>query len=272
MSDWPWVELSRCKCRTSDIVEIQWVNSGDYVIAIDSPLTYKLTVYTPSGEVISKLDAYENALGIRTLVQHPINKSQLIAVGSHDSNIRLLSNQSFTLCYTLNLSHPKDMHTSLVDDKEYFLIQENGSGNFLTNTDNSVKSYLSFKRCSNKKLDNSSKTKGSGVNWIEFSSTGRYIAGREESYPNCLWLWDLVNVKLHSILVFTDTVTHSIWSTTSDTLYCSIGSNQVIVYDPLNDSMKWIESNHSVQSVDFINKNIIISGKDIITIGQINDA
>lgn len=47
----PWSEISKFQCRSNDISSIQWTPNGAHLVAIDSPLTYKFLVYTPSGEV-----------------------------------------------------------------------------------------------------------------------------------------------------------------------------------------------------------------------------
>ena len=47
----PWNEISKFQCRSNDISSIQWTPNGAHLVAVDSPLTYKFLVYTPSGEV-----------------------------------------------------------------------------------------------------------------------------------------------------------------------------------------------------------------------------
>lgn len=51
-SDSSLSELVKFKARSSDISCINWMTGDTHIITIDSPLTYKLCVYSPSGEVI----------------------------------------------------------------------------------------------------------------------------------------------------------------------------------------------------------------------------
>ena len=60
-----WTELSKFKCKGggNDLVSLQWTPNGAFIVAVDSHLQYKLCVYTPSGELVTAYEAYQNALG-----------------------------------------------------------------------------------------------------------------------------------------------------------------------------------------------------------------
>jgi WD40 repeat protein len=47
----PWEELAKFRCQTSDACHIQWLPKGLHVIVADSPLQYKVVIYSPSGQV-----------------------------------------------------------------------------------------------------------------------------------------------------------------------------------------------------------------------------
>lgn len=67
----PATEMVKFKARSGDVNVINWLPGGTHLITIDSPLTYKCCVYTPSGEVVFAYEAYQNALGIRTVTFTP---------------------------------------------------------------------------------------------------------------------------------------------------------------------------------------------------------
>lgn len=50
-----------------------------------------------------------------------------------------------------------------------------------------------------------------GVHWTGFSADGKLLAAKEESYPRCLWLWDMVEVKLINIIVQSENVLDAAW-------------------------------------------------------------
>jgi hypothetical protein len=47
----PYAELSKFKCRSNDTASIHWTPYSTHIVAIDSPLSYKVNVYSPSGDV-----------------------------------------------------------------------------------------------------------------------------------------------------------------------------------------------------------------------------
>jgi WD40 repeat protein len=77
---------------------------------------------------MAQYEAYQNALGIRTIAFHrpddpvtaaaasPICPSQLLAIGSYDGQIRLLSSRSWKLAFVLPLVHPSEMVDCLRGD------------------------------------------------------------------------------------------------------------------------------------------------------------
>jgi hypothetical protein len=72
-------------------------------------------------QLVSEYEAYQNALGIRSLTLHrsPITMQDdstntavphpLFAVGSYDNVVRELSTRSWTVAFELPLSHPSEM-------------------------------------------------------------------------------------------------------------------------------------------------------------------
>jgi hypothetical protein len=76
-------------------------------------------------QIVTQFEAYQNALGIRTIAFHRpdslpsgtlICPSQLLAIGSFDGQIRLLSSRSWKLAFVLPLTHPSEMADCLRGD------------------------------------------------------------------------------------------------------------------------------------------------------------
>jgi len=95
-------------------------------VTIDSPLNYKVCAYSPSGDVLTSYEAYSSALGVRTLsfYRPPMSGStfgisspatQLMAVGSYDGKVRLISMTSWTPALVLPLTHPRDMDAGVIN-------------------------------------------------------------------------------------------------------------------------------------------------------------
>lgn len=48
----PWSEIIKIKCVTNDVVAVHFAPNSTHIITVDSPLTYHVAVYQPSGEVL----------------------------------------------------------------------------------------------------------------------------------------------------------------------------------------------------------------------------
>jgi hypothetical protein len=81
--------------------------------------------------VIAQYEAYQNALGIRTLSFHRPSvtldestgdvvmghkNSPLLAVGSYDGNVRMLSTHSWNVAFVFPTTHPNMMMPGLAND------------------------------------------------------------------------------------------------------------------------------------------------------------
>ncbi len=134
----PVSELAKFKCRgnNNDVTAVNWTPNGAHIVAIDSPLTYRLAVYTPSGEVVATYEAYQNALGIRSISffrpamgitasssSESRSSAQLLAVNSYDGKIRLLSTRSWQAVFVLPLVHPREMDVGLCADGQTILVE-----------------------------------------------------------------------------------------------------------------------------------------------------
>lgn len=252
-----WEELSDFKCKSNDVNIIQFTPSGSHIITSDSFLTYKLNIYTPAGEHVLCYEAYQNALGIRIpsvfykpLKQYDnqmetddsINSSasspsaHLMAIGSFDGKIRLISMLSWQLAFVFPLCHPRDMDAGLVDcedpamfemtiemaDNENLSSKTSSVGNlkFGNNSSKGSKGSLSsvYVTKSLKTLphivpdpSNTKSIPHMGSSWIGWSAEGLYLAAREESYPRCLWIWQGIRAQLVQIIVQVETITCARW-------------------------------------------------------------
>ncbi|KAL0445923.1 UNVERIFIED_CONTAM: WD repeat-containing protein WRAP73, partial [Sesamum latifolium] len=74
---------------TLDLSDIQWSPDDSAIVIWDSPLEYKVLIYSPDGRCLSKYQAYESGLGVKSVSWSPC--SQFLAVGSYDQMIRVLN-------------------------------------------------------------------------------------------------------------------------------------------------------------------------------------
>jgi WD40 repeat protein len=82
-------DLHSFEVETEDLADLKFSPDGKYICAWDSMMDYKLALYRLDGTLVNSYSAYENLLGIKKVQWGPT--SQLIAIGSYDSKIRILN-------------------------------------------------------------------------------------------------------------------------------------------------------------------------------------
>jgi len=90
-----WNELAKFKCKSHDMTALHFVPGSHLIVAVESVLQYKVTVYMPTGEVVTTYEAYQQALGIRCLSMfRPINKGRSVAFGGKTVEERVEDGQT----------------------------------------------------------------------------------------------------------------------------------------------------------------------------------
>lgn len=239
----PWSELSKFRCKSNDVAVIQWTPHGTHIVTVDSPLNYRVCVYTPSGEIIANYEAYVNALGVRSLhfyrnisVGSSSLAMQLLAVASFDGKVRFLTMQSWQVSLVFPLTHPRDMDAGLLDlsmenggsfttacevlesavDMSILEVTKRNTGGGSNNTmKGSASKYvrkvmkvLPYNSCD---VRDSKSLPPSGVSWFGWSADGLLCAGLEESFPRCIWVWEGLKARAVDLLVQLDTITCARW-------------------------------------------------------------
>jgi hypothetical protein len=64
-----------------------------------------------------------------------------------------------------------------------------------------------------------------GVSWLGWSGDADFLAAREASYPRCVWVWNMVDVKLAAVLVMVDSVACAAWRPVSHIRAASWGDD-----------------------------------------------
>ncbi|KAK3447380.1 hypothetical protein EUGRSUZ_A02922 [Eucalyptus grandis] len=84
-----WEIMGVFAVDTLDLADIQWSPDDSAIVIWDSPLEYKVLVYSPDGRCLFKYQAYESGLGVKSVSWSPCG--QFLAVGSYDQMLRVLS-------------------------------------------------------------------------------------------------------------------------------------------------------------------------------------
>lgn len=178
------------------------------------------------------------------LLPHP-----LLAVGSYDGNVRLLSTRSWAVAFVLPACHPSEMPSILnhgisptvevagdADEasNDVFSFSRNSSrysypvaslGMSLSfHSRLAARSFVPEDKFGNAYVTKPMKSlphvtadphgKGGlklGVHWVGWSGDGQMLAVRAEDYPRCIWIWNGIEGQLASLLVQMSAVTCARW-------------------------------------------------------------
>ncbi|XP_040947724.1 WD repeat-containing protein WRAP73 isoform X3 [Gossypium hirsutum] len=84
-----WEIMGVFAVDTLDMTDIQWSPDDSAIVIWDSPLEYKVLIYSPDGRCLFKYQAYESGLGVKSVSWSPCG--QFLAVGSYDQMLRVLN-------------------------------------------------------------------------------------------------------------------------------------------------------------------------------------
>ncbi|KHN00984.1 WD repeat-containing protein WRAP73 [Glycine soja] len=84
-----WEIMGNFAVDTLDLADIEWSPDDSAIVIWDSPLDYKVLIYSPDGRCLFKYQAYESGLGVKSVSWSPCG--QFLAVGSYDQMLRVLN-------------------------------------------------------------------------------------------------------------------------------------------------------------------------------------
>ena len=76
-----------------------------------------------------------------------------------------------------------------------------------------------------------------GVSRIEVSFDSRFAATKCETSPRCIWIWDLVEMSLNSLLVQSKEISDFRWNPRSHNLNICTGASRLFLWSPKGASV-----------------------------------
>ena len=229
---------------TFDAQDISWSLDSTSIACWDSSLENKLIIYTPTGNVINSFIPYNNGLGICN-AKYSLN-GHYLSVGFGDGVLRLYNTKTWKEAGKLN-------HNINV------ITQENLINVFKEEEIVGKKLYTKYVECSFPfKLNNVNKGVFGEINDFEWSYDSYYLASKNDSISNAIFIWQVNNLKLHTIIVQNKSIKDFKWApneylllivTENEKLY-TFTLNQVSLCDLISDSNSPLNANKIIWNKD----------------------
>ena len=249
-----WACIRRFETEAEDLQDIKWSYDNSSIIIIDTPAVCKILIYNLLGELINKIEVYQNKLGIKKFEMS--HDGHLFCLGLYDQTLRIYNNISYT-CMSI-FEHDKEI---LNDNKiNYFkeeIINEEGETKYIelnppVNLSNE-NTYIKGKNLFNDKMPKI------GISKISISFSNYYLASKNENMPNVLFIWNLNTMSLQTVLIHLNEIQCFKWHKNKDILFICTNNNKLYYYT--------LDSCKILQLVDdFYCKSLIFSedGKTMI--------
>ena len=242
-----WSCIKKFESSTEDLQDLKWSYDNSAILVQDSPTTCRLLIYSPLGDLISKIELYQFKLGIKNMDISP--NGHYICLGLYDQTLRIYNNISYT-CVTV-LEHEK----TLLDDITVNYYKEE-----MINNEGETK-YIQLKPPINLKKENlyiarnnysTDKSPKIGVSKMAFSFDNIFLATKNDNMPNLVFIWDLNQMNLQTVLIHLNEVIYFQWAKNQNILFISTNNNKLYYFSLDTFSILQL-------APDFQNKSLIFS-------------
>ncbi|KAL8224046.1 hypothetical protein R6Q57_019521 [Mikania cordata] len=239
-----WEIMGVFAVDTLDLADVEWSPDDSAIVIWDSPLEYKVLIYSLDGRCLSKYQAYESGLGVKTVSWSP--NGQSLAVGSYDQMLRVLNHLTWKVfAEFMHLSilrapcsaavfkevdEPLQLDMSDLSLTDDFTQQNSAYGPPFVDVRYDVMELpitLPFQKPPAEKPNPKQ-----GIGIMSWSKDSQYICTRNDSMPTVLWIWDMSLLELAAILVQKDPIRAAAWDPTFTRLVLCTGTPHLYMWTP----------------------------------------
>lgn len=234
-----WENVNRFRTDCSDISGVKWSPNSDLLTVWSGPLKYSVQVYKANGECVMKIEPEEISLGVKQVLWSPCG--QVLAVAGMDHKISLFN--TLTSALIMNLEHKArisvDCYRKTQVFEERYRETDSIDQRIVRDWLNVQDSYYECIRerpviLARLKVDPKKPNPKVGVSLAKFSANGQYLATVEDSIPTAVFVWNIQNLELVSVLVHKDPVVSLDWEPEGLTrLVITTGGLMAFVWSPL---------------------------------------
>ena len=242
-----WACIKKFQPETDDLQDVKWSYDNSALLIQDTPTVCRLFIYSPIGELISKIELYQYKLGIKSLEISP--NGHYICLGLYDQSLRIYNNISYT-CVTI-FEHDKQIlnDVSVNYYKEEILNNEGDTKYIQLKPPIDLMNYNILK---NNKSNLNDKIPKIGIKKMAFSFDNFFLAAKNDKMPNILFIWDLNQMNLQFVLIQLNEIISFEWAKDQNILFISTNNNKLYYFTL--DSCKILQL-----APDFKNKSFILS-------------
>lgn len=204
----------------------------------DSCLEYKVLLYSLDGRLLSAFCAYEWSLGIKSVAWSP--SSQFLAIGSYDGKVRILNHVTWKMI--TEFGHPATVNNpKIVVYKEAEKSPPLGhlacppprvAAGPLTSSESKYEIASMPVSLQTLKPAADRANPRIGIGALAFSPDNYFLATRNDSVPNAVWIWDIRKLRPLAVLEQLCTVRAFQWGPQQPRLAICTGGSKVYLWSP----------------------------------------
>ena len=221
-----WICIKKFLTQTEDLQDVKWAYDSSALLVPDSPTLCVLYVYSPIGDLISKIELYQFKMGIKSLDISP--NGHYICLGLYDQTLRIFNNISYT-CVTI-FEHDKEILNDIKVNyyKEELINNEGDSKYVQINPPIDLIKENILKNKNNNYVND--KTPRIGISKMAFSFDNYFLATKNDKMPNILFIWDINQMNLQFVLIQLNEVIHFEWAKNKNILFISTNNNKLYYF------------------------------------------
>lgn len=209
--------------NTLDAKTLVWSPNGLRLLVIDEISHNLLEIINLETGSLYDFSEYDGYLGITDAV-FDLNPT-IVSVGSFDNLVRIFSFDGWKALAELS-------HETLISEKSIIVYEERDGRMKL------IKPPVTLE-----------KGDGNGITNIKVSPTNKFIATTSAEIPKSIFIWNLDNFMISTILIFKTDVHQINWSPQEDVLSALTESNILYLWTP-NETCT--VSDESIESIDYL--------------------
>ena len=233
-----WDLVNKFESSSEDLQDVLFTHDLSSIIISDAHYICKLLIYSLSGDLIKVIEPYKYKLGIRLSKITP--NGHYLIIGCFDHIIRVYNTVAFTSVCEF------DHYPFLKSDKVNYYFEEdipkkNGESHFIHLNPPINLTY--------KNAHPTDKNIKKGIRNFCISEDSLFIASKDDSIGNVIFIWELVTLNLHSVIILKNEVTNFNWAPNMNCLYICSESSKIYLFKMDSISVIELPSNFYTQSV-----------------------